>query len=197
MDTYTKEGTVIELKDTVKFNDYFSKREFKIRYTEQDLAGKIVEQKVKFIAQDVETIDGLDGVRVDDQVNVKFYITGTDRAKKDNPEVIMNFTNLVAVEVEVLSSPTRDTKADKEAVIPKEAKVYKDPLVEATAEQLAGLVTGPELEAIFDKKKDRYGLNEEPNSGAEGMKSKILSKEDNPFPAESLVNNNNYDDLPF
>lgn len=195
MDTYTKEGTVIELKETVKINDYFSKRDFKIRYTEQDLANKVVEQKVKLVAQDTETIDSLDGVRVDDVIRVKFYITGKDIAKKDNPEIIMNFTTLVAIEVEVLSSPTRDTKADKNAVITKEAKVYKDPLAPATDEQLAGMVTATELEAIFDKKKDKYGLNDEPNSGAESMKSKILNKEEDPF--SDVVEVKEISDLPF
>jgi len=186
MDTYTKEGVVIELKDTVKFNDWFSKREFKIRYTEQDISNKIVEQKIKLVAQDNETIEALDGVRVDDQVKVIFYITGKDVAKKDNPEIIMNFTTLVPISIEVMGSPTRDTKADKEAVITKEAKVYRDPLAPATDEQLAGIVTSTELEGIWDKKKDKYGLNEDtkyqgPNTCSESMKSKIFSKEEDPF----------------
>jgi len=156
-----------------------------------------VEQKVKLVAQDIETIDSLNGVRVDDQVRVKFFITGKDIAKKDNPEVIMNFTTLVAFEVEILSSPTRDTKADKNAVITKEAKVYKDPLVEATMEELAGLVVKKDdglLEA-WEKKKDRYGLNEEPNTGAESMKSKILSKEEDPFSDIETIGG--LSDLPF
>jgi len=195
MDTYTKEGIVIDIKQTVKFNDYFSKREFKIRYTEQDLANKIVEQKIKLVAQDNETIEAMDGIRIDDQVRVQFYINGKDVLKKDDPSVIMNFTTLVAFSVELLGSPTRDTKKDKEAVITKEAKVYKDPLAPATDEQLAGMVTATELEAIFDKKKDKYGLNDEPNSGAESMKSKILSKEEDPFSDVEEVKE--ISDLPF
>lgn len=196
MDKYTKEGTVIELKDTVKFNDYFSKREFKIRYTEQDLSDKIVEQKIKLVAQDVETIDSLDAVRVDDQVKVSFYITGKDVAKKDNPEIIMNFTTLVAVEVEVMGSPTRDTKADKNAVITKEAKVYKDPLVEATMEELAGLVVKKEvgidpLLNAWDKKKDRYGLVDDGKGG-----TVAIIPADNPF-GDLVETNNEPKDLPF
>jgi hypothetical protein len=137
----------------------------------------------------------LNGVRVDDQIKAKFYISGKDVAKKDNPEVIMNFTTLVAIEVEILSSPTRDTKKDKDAVITGEGKIYKDPLVEATVEELAGMVTAKELEAAWDKKKDKYGLNEEPNSAEESMKSKILNQEDNPF--NNIEEVKEISDLPF
>lgn len=182
MDTYTKEGTVIELKDTIRFNDYFSKREFKIRFTEADMADRIIEQKWKLSALDAETIEALDNVRIDDQIRVEFYISGTDRAKKDDPSVIMNFTNLVAIHVEVLLSPTRATNADRQAPVTNQAKEYKDPLKEASDEELAGIVKQDDgLLAAWDKKKDKYGLTDEENVAAESMKSKILNKEEDPF----------------
>jgi hypothetical protein len=107
----------------------------------------------------------------------------------------MNFTSLVALSVEVLRSPERDTKAHKEAPVTNQARVYKDPLQPSTDEELAGIVTAKELEGIWDKKKDKYGLNEEPNSAGESMKSKILSKEDDPF--DSLQTIQEISDLPF
>jgi hypothetical protein len=203
MDTYTKEGIVIELKDTVVFNEYFSKREFKLRYTETDLTNKIVEQKVKFIAQDKETIDSLNMVRVDDHISVKYYISGKDVTKKDNPSVIMNFTTLVCFDVSILSSASRDTEKDRNAVITGQTREYKDPLIAVTDEQLAGILDrkkegdGTELLEIWDKKKDKYGL-QEPNSAEENMKSKILSKqEDNPFDNVEEVNGEKIMPLPF
>ena len=51
------------------------------------------------------------------------------------------------------------------------------------------------LNIIFDKKKDKYGLNDEPNSGAESMKSKILNKEEDPF--SDVVEVKEISDLPF
>jgi len=190
---YPITGTVIEIGEVKVLSQYFSKREFKLRWTDTDFRNKIKENKGLFNVQN-EDMQLLDTVRVDDVIRIKFYIDGRDIMKKDQSGM-MNFTTLVCYDLEILSSPTRDTKADKEAVITKEAKVYKDPLSPATDEQLAGLVTATELEDIFNKKKDKYGLNEEPNTGAESIKSKILSKEEDPF--SNIEEVKEISDLPF
>jgi len=187
--TYQIIGTVIEIGEVKVLSQYFSKREFKVRYTDIDFKNKVKENKILFNIQN-EDITTLPTIKIDDNVRVKFYIDGRDFNKKDGSG-IMNFTTLVCFDIEVLSSPSRDTDKDRNAVITNEGKVYKDPLVAATMEELAGLVTKKEGEKIddgllaaWDAKKDKYGLNEDvkgTDPGMENMKSKILSKEDDPF----------------
>ncbi len=200
--TYQITGTVIEIGEVKVLSQYFSKREFKIRYTDIDFKNKVKENKILFNIQN-EDITTLPAIKVDDNIRVKFYIDGRDFNKKDGSGMI-NFATLVCFDIEVLSSPSRDTDKDRNAVITNEGKVYKDPLIAATMEELAGLVVKKEEEkvddgllAAWDAKKDKYGLNEEPNSGAESMKSKILNKKDNPFANVEVINNDELNDLPF
>jgi hypothetical protein len=195
--TFELSGVVIEIGEVKVLSPYFSKREFKLRYTDMDFKNKIKENKVLFNIQN-EDISNLPSMMIDDNVRVKFYVDGRDIMKKDQSGML-NFTTLVCFDLEILSSPSRNTDEDRNAVITNSGKIYKDPLVSATDEELAGLVIGPELEAIFDKKRDKYGLTDEPNVAVESMKSKILSKEEDPFSDIQEVGPNveQIDKLPF
>jgi hypothetical protein len=197
-------GVVIEVGEVKVLTQDFSKTEFKIRYTDTDFKNKIKENKVLLNIQN-EDIENLPKIMIDDTIRVKFYIDGRDFNKKDGSG-IMNFTTLVCFDIEILSSPSRDTDKDRNAVITKEGKVYKDPLVAATMEELAGLVVKKEekvddgLLAAWDAKKDKYGLNEDvkgTDPGMENMKSKILNKEDDPFADLEEKLPEGIDKLPF
>ena len=184
--TYPIIGTIIEIGEVKILSQYFSKREFKLRFTDTDFRNKIKENKIVLNVQN-EDIQLLDSAKIDDTVKLRYYIDGRDIMKKDQSGII-NFTTLVCYEIEILSSPVRDTDKDRNAVITNEGKVYKDPLIASTDEELAGIVTAKELEGIWDKKKDKYGINEEPDV-SQNIKSKILNKEDDPFPVDELVEN--------
>jgi hypothetical protein len=186
-------GIVIEIGEIKLLSQYFSKREFKIRYTETDFKNKIKENKVQFNIQN-EDIEKLDTVRVDDEVKVLWYVDGREFNKKDGSG-IMNFTTLVCYDIEILNSPTRSTEKDRNEVVTDKGKEFKDPLKEATVEELAGVVKQDPLLDEWDKKKDKYGLNDEKNAAEESMKSKILNKVDDPF--SDIKENKEISDLPF
>lgn len=188
--TYPLTGTVIEIGEVKVLSPYFSKREFKLRYTDTDFKNKIKENKILLNVQN-EDMALLDAVRIDDIVNIRFYIDGRDIMKKDQSGML-NFTTLVCYEIDILSSPSRNTDADRNAVISNEGKTYKDPLIASTDEQLAGIIpTQDPLLDAWDKKKDKYGLVIDGN----GNKSAVIPMEDNPFPDVQEVKE--YKDLPF
>jgi hypothetical protein len=188
--TFSLTGTVIEIGEVKILSQYFSKREFKIRYTDTDFKNKIKENKVLLNVQN-EDLTLLDMVKLDDLIRIKFYIDGRDIMKKDQSGMI-NFTTLICYDIEILSSPTRDTNKDRDAVITNEGKIYKDPLVAATMEELAGLVVKKEdgLLDAWDKKKDKYGLIDDGKGG-----NIAVIPQDNPF--GDIKENETNKPLPF
>lgn len=137
---YEQTGVVTYIGETKVFSPFFSKREFKIRFSDIDITSKATERIIKFdtINSNIQLIDA---VRIDDMVSVKFYIEGRDMEKDDR---ILNFTTLVAYEVDIVGSPSRDTKEDYEALITKEGKEYKPVVKPATDEELAGYMVDPD-----------------------------------------------------
>ena len=188
--TFPLTGTVIEIGEVKVLSPYFSKREFKLRFTDTDFKNKIKENKIVLNVQN-EDMQLLDAVRIDDMVNLRFYIDGRDFMKKDQSGMI-NFTTLVCYQIDIISSPSRNTDADRNAVITGEGKIYKDPLAPATDEQLAGIAPAEPLLADWEKKKDKYGLRDDGNGGKEAF---VRQPEDNPFP--DPVESKEYKDLPF
>lgn len=188
--TFPLTGTVIEIGEVKVLSPYFSKREFKLRYTDTDFKNKIKENKILLNVQN-EDMELLDAVRVDDIVNIRFYIDGRDIMKKDQSGII-NFTTLVCYQIDILSSPSRNTDADRNAIITNDGKTYKDPLVPASDEQLAGIVHQEPLLAYWETKKDKYGLK----IGSDGKNEPFIRQpEDNPFP--DIEENKEYKNLPF
>jgi len=102
-------GTVSEMYEMKQLSPFFRKREFKIRISDTDFQNKVVERNIKFglINQDVPL---LDNVRVDDIVSINFYLDGRDVSKDGKTS---NYTSVVCYELEIISSPTRETKEDK------------------------------------------------------------------------------------
>jgi len=152
---YDKTGVITEISDILQFSAYLRKRIFKIRFSDIDFASKIQERIIKF-----ETINNqmeiLDGVVIDDLVKVHFYIEGRDVVKEDKT---INYTTLVAYDIEILSSPNRDTKEDKEAVHSDLGRSYK--LKESSEEELASNMVSTDdddpflnVESGYDKKKE-------------------------------------------
>lgn len=120
---YPITGVVTEITETRQFSPYFKKRECKIRISDTDFTGKIVERKIKFGFIN-EFCEMLDMVRIDDTVQMQFYIDGRD-VVKDNQ--LYNFTNLIAYDVIVLNSPERATDEDRNALITKDGLVFEEP----------------------------------------------------------------------
>ena len=145
-------GVVTEISDILQFSAYLRKRIFKVRFSDIDFANKIQERIIK-----LETINNqmeiLDSVITDDLVKVHFYIEGRDIIKEDKT---INYTTLVAYDIEILSSPNRDTQEDKEAVHSDLGRSYK--LKEASEEELARNMISTDddpfsnVESGYDKK---------------------------------------------
>ena len=133
-------GIVTYIGEVRTISQYFTKREFKIRFSDIDITSKATERIIK-----IDTINSniklLDNIRVEDVVNVQFYIEGRDFIKDGK---IVNFTSLVCYEIEIVSSSSRDTKEDYEAVITDEGKVYKPVIKPSTDEELAGYMVEPD-----------------------------------------------------
>jgi hypothetical protein len=184
-------GVVIWIGEVKQLSSYFRKCEFKIRNTDYDFSGKILERKIKFGLIN-ENTDKSEALRIDDMVEVEFYIDGRDKIKEGRE---INFTSLVAYEVNILTSASRDTVDDKKAIITGEGKVYVPEVKEATEEELAGIVkpTDPLL-AEWEEKKGNYNFKVDTD-----IKEQILNRkeEDNPFATIEENKNNDYDDLPF
>ena len=131
-------GTVVEISEVKQFSAWLRKRDFKIRFTDVDFANKIQERVVKLTTiNDQNSL--LDSCRVDDIITVNFYIEGRDYIKDGKT---LNFTNLICYDIKIITSASRDTKEDKNAVITEIGKMYKDPIKEATDEELAGYMIG-------------------------------------------------------
>ena len=142
-------GTVVEMYEMKVISSYLRKREFKIRHTDTDFKGGIVERIIKFalINQDVPL---LDTVRIDDTVVVSYYIDGRDYTKEDK---IVNYTSLVCYEIEVTSSRSRDTKEDGDYAVIRGGTA---PLKQSTLDELM-ITPGQEVEVFPDKnEKDEF-----------------------------------------
>ena len=176
MDIYKKTGTVTYIGEPDKKTQYLSKRTFKIRFTDIDFANKIQQRVIKFDLIN-DNMTEIDGALLDDQVDVEFYIEGRDFTKDGKTT---NYTSLVAIKVDIIRSSQRDTDEDRKAVITNEGREYKPLQQEATDDQLAGIDDGKDLLSIWDEKKDKYGLPDQPVPGVT-EKSKKMKPEEDPF----------------
>ena len=165
-------GIVTYIGEVRAISQYFTKREFKIRFSDIDITNKATERIIKIDTINTN-INLLDNIRIDDVVNVQFYIEGRDFIKEGK---IVNFTSLVCYEIEIVSSPTRDTKEDYQAKITPEGKEYKTVLKPATDEELAGYMV-------------------EPDPLVKVPEGKSVIKEEDPF--ANIVPATEYKDLPF
>ena len=121
-------GTVVELTETKQISQYFRKREFKLRFSDVDFTGKVVDRLAKFVLIN-DSCSKFDNVAVDDIIQIMWYLDGRDYVKDGKT---LNFTSCVCYEVDIISSPTRATDEDKNAVITPEGLQYKEK--EATIE---------------------------------------------------------------
>lgn len=167
-------GIVTFIGEPKVFSEFFTKREFKIRFTDIDITNKAAERIIKFdvINKNVKLLDDL---RVDDLVNVDFYIEGRDLQKDDR---VLNFTTLVCYNLEIVSSPSRDTIDDYRAVITEDGKQYKPVIKPATDEELAGYMVEPDPLIKIPGSEDKDKLKD--------VFENIEAKE-----------NNDFEDLPF
>ena len=147
--SYQFTGVVHHIGDLQKISMYFAKREVKLRYTDIDYKNNIVERIAKFIFQG-EALQMAEGLRVDDLVQVQFSIDGKDYVKDGKT---FNFTNLVVTDVSIMSSPSRDTKQDKDAVITSEGRDYEKRAKAASDEELAGAFGNDPLVQYYEDNK--------------------------------------------
>lgn len=136
----TLSGIVTYIGEPKIFSEYFTKREFKIRFSDIDITNKAAERIIKFDVIN-KNVKLLDDVKVEDLINVSFYIEGRDLEKDGK---VMNFTTLVCYNLEIVSSPSRDTIEDYKAVITENGKEYKPVIKPATDEELAGYMVEPD-----------------------------------------------------
>jgi len=132
---YPMTGVIIEIGESKQYSPYFKKRECKLRISDTDFTGKIVERKIKFGFIN-ENCELLDMVRLDDTVTVKFYIDGRD-IEKDGK--VSNFTSNVVFDLVIINSPSRTTDADRKAVVTADGLVFKEPEKEATINDLMNI----------------------------------------------------------
>ena len=139
---YPITGTITEIEEVKQLSPYLRKCNFKIRFTETDFANKIQERVIKLTTIN-DYNEEIVKCKVDDLVSILFYIEGRDFNKDGK---IINFTNLIAYKIDILSSSSRDTKEDKDAIITNEGREYKQVIKPATDEELAGyMVEGDPL----------------------------------------------------
>lgn len=129
---YKITGTITEIYEINAVSQYFRKREFKLKISDTDFTGKIMERIMKF-AFVMDNCELLNYAKVGDVVDLKFYIEGRDYIK-DNKN--LNFTSNIAYELLIINSPSRTTTEDRNAVLTNDGLVYKDPVKEATVEDL-------------------------------------------------------------
>lgn len=142
------EGSVTLIEEIKQLTQYLRKRTFKIRFSDTDFAGKIQERIIKFDTINAGTML-LDNICVDDLVKVEFYVEGRDYPKEEG--IILNFTSLIAYNIEIISSANRDTQEDKEAIHSDLGRVYK--LKESSEEELARNMITPDPEPSTSKDK--------------------------------------------
>jgi hypothetical protein len=139
---YPITGTITEIEEVKQLSPYLRKCNFKIRFTETDFANKIQERVIKLTTIN-DYNEEITKCKVDDLVSILFYVEGRDYNKDGK---IINFTNLIAYKIDILSSSSRDTKEDKDAIITNEGREYKQVIKPAIDEQLAGyMVEGDPL----------------------------------------------------
>ncbi len=143
---YPISGTVTEIGETKEFSAYFRKREFKIRITDTDGQNRIIERILKFslINNDIKLIDD---VVIDDIVKIQFYLDGKDYSKDG---ITSNYTGPVCYELDIITSPTRETKEDKKINMIQGGTA---PLKQSTLDEL--MVT-PTLEK--EEEKDEFAI---------------------------------------
>lgn len=164
-------GVVTHIDEVKQVTQFMKKRSFKIKFTDTDFTGKIRERVIKFDTINYG-IQNLDPVRVDNLVSVDFYLEGRDYEKEndDGTTKTLNFTSIVAYNIEILSDPVRDTDEDRKAIVTDSGRVYKPS--EATDEELARMMEahGHVLEgdhsdtSLFpkvNKTPDRFGKPED------------------------------------
>lgn len=125
-------GVLIWMDDTKIFSPYFKKRDFKIRISDVDFRGNTVERKIKLTVHN-DNCEMLEDTRIDDVIQVKFYIDGKD-VIKDGKEY--NFTTLVGYDIIVINSVSRSTQEMREAVITKEGLLFESGAKEVTIEDM-------------------------------------------------------------
>jgi hypothetical protein len=163
---YPLMGTIVEIGEVKQFSQWLRKREFKIRFTDTDFANKVQNRVVKLTTiNDHNSL--LDSCRVDDLVKLMYYIEGRDYVKDGKT---INFTSLICYEIDIITSNSRDTQEDKNAVITEIGKMYKDPVKEATDEELAGFMV---------------------------EKDPLVQFPEGPGSEKKIENNTQIDDLPF
>ena len=135
---YPITGVVVDIGPKKNHSQYFSKQMFKIRISDTDFANKITQRIIRFDTVN-ENMKFLDSVRLNDLVKIDFYIDGRDYDKDGS---ILNFTSLICYNLEILSSESRDTKEDKEAVITGDGKDYTTVYKPATDEDLSKYMVG-------------------------------------------------------
>jgi len=131
---YQLTGTICEIEEIKQLSPYLRKCNFKIRYSETDFANKIQERVVRLTTIN-DYNEEIKKCKVDDLVTIHWYVEGRDFVKEGKT---INFTNLIAYQIDILKSPSRDTEADKNAVMTSEGREYKPTTIAASDLELAG-----------------------------------------------------------
>ena len=143
-------GVVTEISEMKRMTNYFVKREFKLSYSDVNSGGNIVQLNAKFAFHNDDIILA-DDMRIGDIVTIGFFVDGRDVTSRDGKQY--NFTSLVAYEVSIVSSPSRDGSKEREAVIKPEGRDIKKEEKAVTDEQLAGIFAQDPLLQEWEQKR--------------------------------------------
>lgn len=165
---YQLTGTVTEIGQTRQLSPFFRKREFKVKFSDTNFKGQMVERVIKTSTIN-ENCDLLEQVRNGDVVEIRWHLEGKDYEKEGKKT---NFTEAITYEILVINSPSRNTEEDRNAIVGKNGLEYQEK--PATVEDLirAGAYNKPEDDPLNSQtyKKDSVGRleekkKEEPNTG--------------------------------
>lgn len=163
-------GVIIDVdKNTNVISQYFSKRQCKIRFSDTDFTGKLMERKVKLEFQN-DDCEMLNVVKEGYTVQIRYFIDGRDVVKDGKT---FNFTALVGYDLVILSNGDDATQEDKNAVITPEGLEYKQE-IKATS-----------IDDVIRANLNKFQIEEDPLFGDIGKKDEQKDKQ------------LNFTDLPF
>ena len=146
-------GTIVKVWDLIVKPPRFSKREFSIRFTDQDFHNKFIERIIKFALLNDNTAIAED-MNVDDQVEVSFFIDGRDYEKDGRKD---NFTSLAAYDVDFLEKAKKKEEDPMDMFNEKieedfeNIDVFKDPKAAVDALDNVGKVSKPKEPNAIDE----------------------------------------------
>ena len=126
---YQLTGTLIFKGEVIQHSPYFKRREFKLRFSDIDFNGKIIERFPVFrLINDHCML--IEEIPIDSLVQIEFYLDGRDYVKEGKT---MNFTSPVCYDISMISNSEAE-EGERNAIVTENGLVEQEK--EATVEDL-------------------------------------------------------------